>query len=329
MPAAGILTQGLTSAFQRDLYTVLNSKMQEIEQNSPALHRELTMVMQSTSYKERYDFSKFIGTENEFVDERIMQKLAVFSYELVNKKWEVTIAVLRDEIEDDQLGIIMRGAEGKMQVAIEGPERRFQTFLNHQIAGTTTTFGTGFDGKVLFSATHAWPAGYTTNQANLLTGSNAGKLDMTYGMANIEAATLALSSTFKWPDGDVIGSTPTDLICSPSVYWNATQILKSTLLVGGFTTPARGMPGSNPANILLGGLRIHMAKYMTTGYWILADLSHTPGPFIFQERSPLELSQQLYDSEGGFMRDEFRYGTRARNNFGQGVWYRAIAGDAT
>lgn len=329
MPVPG-LTMGLTATLQRDLFAELSARFQEVRTTLPHVYERACTYVKSNGGIEIYDFARFMGTETEFLDERIIQKLAVFRYFLENRKWAITVAVKRDEMDDDQLGIIMKAADEKIIVALEGPERRFASFINQHIAGTVTEYLPGFDGQPLFSATHSWPQGYTTAQSNLLSGGNAGKLDLTYGPANLVAADTAMGTTFRWPSGDIIGSTITHIFCSTSVFFNARQLVKSDLVVSGNTGLAGGLPNNNTLKeIGNGNVEIVRQKYLTNGYWWAADLSHAIGPAIFQERDAIELSQQLRDSESGFMRDEYRYGTRSRNNFGPGVWYRAIAGNGT
>lgn len=59
--------------------------------------------------------------------------------------------------------------------------------------------------------------------------------------------------------------------------------------------------------------------------WFLIDTSRSIKPFIFQERSPYELTNLVNPTdENVFMRDEYLYGVRARANAGFGIWQLAF-----
>ncbi|MDP8160628.1 Mu-like prophage major head subunit gpT family protein [Pasteurella atlantica] len=58
--------------------------------------------------------------------------------------------------------------------------------------------------------------------------------------------------------------------------------------------------------------------------WFLLDTSQPLKPLIFQQRQAIELTAMTkLDDESVFMKDEFRYGVRARHNAGYGFWQMA------
>lgn len=59
----------------------------------------------STTAKERYGWIGKIPGVREWIGPRIVQNISESDYEIVNKDWELTIAVGRNDIEDDNLGI--------------------------------------------------------------------------------------------------------------------------------------------------------------------------------------------------------------------------------
>lgn len=63
--------------------------------------------------------------------------------------------------------------------------------------------------------------------------------------------------------------------------------------------------------------------------WYLFDTSRAIKPLIWQEREPYEFQTQNTDnSDHVFMKDEYRYGIRARCNAGFGLWQLAFASKA-
>lgn len=58
--------------------------------------------------------------------------------------------------------------------------------------------------------------------------------------------------------------------------------------------------------------------------WYLLDTKNSIKPIIFQKRKDVELTAMTkLDDESVFMRDEFRWGARARHNVGYGFWQMA------
>ena len=59
--------------------------------------------------------------------------------------------------------------------------------------------------------------------------------------------------------------------------------------------------------------------------WYLLDTTRAIKPLIFQERAkPILTSMTSEEDESVFMRDEYRYGIRARSNVGFGFWQMAV-----
>ena len=170
----------------------------------------------------------------EFLDERQAQDMAAYSYAIKNKTWESTISVDRAALEDDLYGQIALRIKQMAAVA--------KTHLD------TITFGllgTGFtslcyDGQPFFG----------THPASSLAGARAAT-QSNLGTDALTAASLARRRSrqmMRYTDdqGRPAGIMPTLLVIPPELYWEASQLLNSTLLPG----PAAGRhagPGDQPA----------------------------------------------------------------------------------
>jgi phage major head subunit gpT-like protein len=87
----------------------------------------------------------------EWIGDREIQGLADFpAYQLTNKKWELTIGVPRDDLEDDQYGLYMPIAE---EMGFESRNHKtelvFSALLNGNAAGAIC-----YDGKPFFAPDH-------------------------------------------------------------------------------------------------------------------------------------------------------------------------------
>ena len=73
---------------------------------------EIASEVPSTTKANDYTWlSNFPGMK-EWVGKKQVKKLSEYNYVIVNKSYESTVAVKRDDIEDDQLGIYKAQAEG-------------------------------------------------------------------------------------------------------------------------------------------------------------------------------------------------------------------------
>lgn len=317
----------MTSAIERDLYTNVKTTWDmEMQRLGIAdLHTTYCQIERSNTANERYDFTDQLGTMVEWLDERQLRDFGFRDYSLSNRTWESSVKVKREEVEDDQYGLIRRRISGLAQRASVHREQLATSLIN---GGTATTLhGACFDGQPFFSASHSWTnSEYTTAQSNLRSGTNLGKLDITYAAANIKAAIKTMQG-YRDNTGEFIGATPTHLMVSAQDQFDVIQTLNSQALViaveDGSSVIERG--STNP---LASRLQVIVNQRLTAGTGVLLDLTGFK-PFIFQIRRDLEFGSLEKESERGFMRNEYVYGVDARYNVGYGLWWKAIYFDGT
>jgi phage major head subunit gpT-like protein len=132
-----------------------------------ALYTTLCTVVNSTSSEETYGWLGDIPKMREWIGERVIHGLMAHGYSIKNRKFELTIGVKKDDIEDDKLGIY-------------GP--RFQ-FLGKAVAEHPDDLVFGelipnawsapcFDGQFFFDTDHpVGMPGAQTTVSNLQAGS--------------------------------------------------------------------------------------------------------------------------------------------------------------
>lgn len=325
----------ITAALIRDLNVNLNAAYDQATQKfAPSnLWATYTSVIPSDTLTEKFDFSDQLGTMIEFLDERQRRDFGLRTYQMSARKWELTIDVKRDEIADDQLGLIRRRVESLAARSAIHKDVLSARQLNEALAGGSTEFGTCFDGQPFFSNSHTWAnSEYTTAQDNLRSGTNTGKLTAAYAAANLKDA-INTMQLYKDNTGEIIGATPTHLMCSPADQWDLRQLLNSQALVMaidlGNSLADSAIVERGQMNPLNGQLQLIVNPRLTTGCGILMDLSKQLKPFLLQDREPLEFSALEGESDTGFNREVYSYGTRARYNYGYGPWWLAIGFDGT
>jgi len=102
----------------------------------------------STSKSNDYKWLGALPTLREWIGERQVKNISAFSYEIVNKAFEATVAVNRDDIEDDNIGVYKPVIQQLAVAAKQHPDELVFTLLKE---GFTRKC---FDGKPFFSDSH-------------------------------------------------------------------------------------------------------------------------------------------------------------------------------
>lgn len=108
------------------------------------------VAMQTPSTGKSVDY-KWLGefpTMKEWVGDRVIKDLSAFDYAIINKSFESTIEVDRDDIRDDQIGVYTPMIQGLAQAARSHPDILIFALL---AAGFATPC---FDGQYFFDTDH-------------------------------------------------------------------------------------------------------------------------------------------------------------------------------
>ena len=251
--------------------------------------KTIAMQVNSKNASEKYAFLGAVPGLREFKDERIPGSLSGYSYEIDNKKFESTIDVDRDLIEDDRTGQIMLWVSGLATKAA-------QAYTKLISATFKAAFSTPiYDGQNFFSTSHTLGSNYLgTGQA--LDGTHA------------DSAELLLAGQVD-DKGDPLGYRGTHLIVGPYNRAAANALVNTQYLSGGASNPYYKR------------YEIVELPYLAVGdkQWAIADLSQGILPFILQIRVAITLvSKTDLNSDRAFDKDIFTWGTRARHNAGYG-----------
>ena len=239
-----------------------------------------------------------------FLDERTIAALKDYAYTIRNRKYEATIGVTRDMIEDDQTGQIALRVRSLAEAGMEHYEQLLFELIR---AGETAPC---FDGQPFYSNAHPVGAG---TAGNLSTNE--------LSAANLQ---LAISAMMKrtLPSGEIMSVKPTHLLVPTDLQWTAKEILNS----GYYPDAVTGQKLA--ANVLQGALELVVSPRLATATeWHVLDASHAVRPFIVQQRVTPELEAldgSSGTSDAAFLRDEYLYGVRSRDAAGFGLWQYAF-----
>lgn len=271
-----------------------------------------TLVSSSTAREDYRWFSRFPQMRR-WVGERTIKSLSAFGYNVPNEDFESTIAVLRNDIQDDNLGIYATQARGAGISAKLWPDELVYEAVNNAFDAAK---GKCHDGKAFFAADH--PLSGAPAYSNLLTAQL--KADsLANAMASFGKARTRLE-TMTDEEGRPMGTTTNVLLVPPALRDTGSILLNSDRL------------GQNEPNPYKGAAELVVSPRLTsaTAWFVL----HTMGvlkPFIFQQRQAPELVQQMDPAmhERAFMRKEYLFGVDSRGAAAYGLPQCAVGSDGS
>jgi phage major head subunit gpT-like protein len=274
--------------------------------SAPTFADRMATTVASSTGVNTYAFMDRVPKMRQWVGERQVQNLKEFGAQIVNQPYELTIAVDRDDIEDDNLGVYSPLMAEMGRQAAKWPDQLLVAALQ---AGTS---GLGFDAQAFFSTTHPLSG---SNQSNNFTSSAL--------TAPNYATARASMMAYRGADGEPLGVMPDLLVVPPQLEAIGRTILNAEMIAdtnGGGTSNV----WRNSAQLLVVP---ELANEATT--WYLLDTSKGVRPFIFQQRkAPLLTMKDGELDENVFHQRQFLYGAEARGAVGYALWFLAARGIA-
>jgi len=265
-----------------------------LEKLPDPIYKLLAMVVPSSAQEESYNWLGESPLLKEWFDERQIERLKAYDYTVRNKDWEATIAVGRNDILFDKLGLVRPRSEG---LAAEGPRHYERLILALFLTGFDTVC---YDGQYFFDSDH--PNDSEGTQSNVTDAVLA---------ADAYAAAYAAMMSLKSHKGEPLGVQPTHLAVPPQLRSTGLEILKAERLADGATNVNK----DSAELIVVPEWSGHATK------WGLFDLSKPVKPFILQVVKEAEFAAlDMPTDENVFMRKEFLFGIDTIDNAGFGLW---------
>ncbi|EOV2382872.1 Mu-like prophage major head subunit gpT family protein, partial [Escherichia coli] len=95
----------ITPAMITALMTGYRSDFQAGMSMAPSQYKKIAMTVPSTSKSNTYGWLGQFPQFREWIGSRVIEKMKAYGYAIVNKTFEGTVAINRDDFEDDNLGI--------------------------------------------------------------------------------------------------------------------------------------------------------------------------------------------------------------------------------
>jgi len=257
----------------------------------------LATTLKSTKPSEKYRWLGSIPNMRAWGTGRVAKGLRSEAYDVVNEKYESTLEVDRDEIDDDQTGGI-RVRIGEM--AIRAAAHKDFLIAQLLINGASSGFNS-YDGVSFFNDAHV--RGASGNQDNKLapTATDANNPTVAEFRSALRAAMGTIMS-FKDDTGLPLSISATGLVClvPPSMYLTALEAVNATIV-------------ASTTNVMQGAARVIAYPWLSTATkWYLLKTDGVVRPFVFQDRRMVEFKALAEGSSEEFLREKYLYGVTAR-----------------
>jgi phage major head subunit gpT-like protein len=252
---------------------------------------ELAMAGTSSGAATVHGWLNQIGGMREWVGDRVISNIESGRLSVVNRDFEKTISVPRNDIEDDNYGVYtpLISAMGQSSSAL------WMTLAIDALAAN----GTWADDKPFFATDRAF-------------GENAlaNKVTVALSADTFKAARIAMES-FKLHGDEPAEVVPTTLLVGPALRDTAWDIVVNDFVVGGATNKAGAIRNPNKGTVQLRvSPRLVGAR---ANYWFLLGEKGGIKPVYVQKRKEPVLTRMDRDQDQNvFMSNEYYYGTHAR-----------------
>lgn len=284
------------------IFTSLKTTFNNVFLATPTTWEKVAMKVTSTTGQNDYSWMSRFPKMRKWVGEKFVKALEAFKYSIVNDDWEATIEVDRNDIEDDQLGMLTNQAQMAAWSAKQLPDEIVSGLLNGAFTNRC------FDGQYFCDTSHPVNGAAVSNKgATALSCATFALAQASYG-----AARTAMKK-FKDDEGRTLAITPNLLVVGPALEDIALALLNNDRLDDGKANPYKGTAE----------LMVDMRLTSDTA-WFLLDTTKPIKPLIYQERkAPVFVSQTDMASDDVFERKKFKFGAEARAAGGYAFWQLA------
>jgi phage major head subunit gpT-like protein len=298
------------------LYYSFSLLFQQTREHTPVFYRQLALEVPSSTSENRYPWMASIPKVREWLGERVLHGVAARAYTLANRKFELSIKLERDRIEDNQIALFTPTLQLFAQEVAKWPDDLLMELLKN--AQTQACW----DGQPFFHAAHP----VNPDKASAGTYGNL-YLSKPLTPANYDEVRREMFVR-KDENGRILRVTPSHLVVPPALETAARQILNADMVAPG-TAVGTNAAGAHQQNVLKGSAQLMVIPELSElpdgdGTWMLLDLTKPIKPFLFQlRRSPEFKALDSPTSENVIMREEYIYASDMRGNCGFGLPFLA------
>lgn len=275
---------------------------------SQPFYPQMCTVTQSDGADEAYGMLGGMPGVREWIGDRQFHELRGGRFVIENRKWESSLAIKKDDIDDDRLGIYGPLLE---QLAVEAAYHPDELAFDALVNGESEAC---FDGQNFFDTDHSWGDSGTQDNDLTYNANDHTAVTATEFRAAFHRARAAMLS-YKNDQGKFLNR-PTirkmsDLLClvPPELELAAHEGLTAEIL-------------SNNSNVVLDRPMIQTVPQFSSGTkWYLINRGGVFRPLVFQARQPLKRKMKG-DDDLEFK--DVKFMTEARYNVGYFAWWTSV-----
>lgn len=300
----------LTPETLNHIFTNLDMRFNTAYTNTEPMWQRIATEVPSTGRNNTYPLRSFLPKMREWIGERQVQNGMAYEYTIVNKDWEGTISVKRNDIEDDNLGIYGNEADFLGEAAKVWPD---EVVFDLLMKGEETA---GHDGQNFFDTDHP----VTIGDAESATQSNVYNVpDLT---PEVLAALEGIAGSWANERGDSLGIS-FNLLVVPGVLAYRAAIANGPMII------EQGQAIPNPMANRFEVLSVPRLNRRPKEFYLMMT-NRALKPLIWQVRkAPTFTTLDAPTDTNVFWRKEYIYGVDARGNAGFGLWFMAIKAKIT
>lgn len=138
----------ITASLLNEMFSGFNTAFNKAVQATPTFWNKIAMDVKSTGSNETYGWLSGMPQMREWLGERHIRGVATARYTLENRKFESTIRVRREDIEDDRLGVYSPQISMMAHAAASHPDELVFEVLKKGFTSES------YDGQPFFDADH-------------------------------------------------------------------------------------------------------------------------------------------------------------------------------
>lgn len=300
VPAVMMAGMLVNKAALDSLFTGLKTIFNNALKAASGEWQKTAMEVPSTSAGEDYAWLSRFPKFRKWVGDKQIKNIEAGKYYRKNEDWEATIAVKRNDIEDDRLGIYNTQALGAGESAGELHDIIVDDLKNGAFASNC------MDGQYFYDTDHSVAGASVSNKLTVaLSAASVAAATASYG-----AARAAIMS-FKDEEGMPLRLVPDTLEVPPALEATARLLCEGEKLADGATNPFRGT-----AKVI-----VNPGLTSSTAWFLHVTSKQSVKPFIVQMRKkPVFVSQTSSENDDVFNRAEYKFGAEARATGVYGFW---------
>lgn len=288
----------------------LTKKFDNRMQKATPVYPRVSTIVSSDGSDEQYGMLGNMPGVREWLGERKFKELRAGNFVIVNKHWESSLLISKNDLADDRMAMYGPMMEQLALEAAHHPdELTFETLL---VGGESTA---GFDGQFFFDTDHVWgDSGTQDNDLTYAAATGTVPTAAEFKAAYHQARTAMLK--YKNDQGRFLnrhlftGMSGLMIIVPPDLELVAYEGLTSVLLGGGNT------------NVVIDQPTILVSPYLTDATkFYLVNTGGILRPFVFQQREPLTRQMKGLDD---LETKDVKFMTEARYNAGYLAWWTAV-----